>query len=429
MGRPPADTRVVQDIVRALKVPSFGRLISTYALNEIADWCASIALAVLVYGATDSALATTALFVGNKFLPAAFVPVLSAKLGSLPTARTLATVYVVEAIVLAALALTAGAFVLPLVVFLAFVDGTLAATARAITRAATVALMEPRGLLREGNAAMNFSFSSMSAAAPVLAGVLVAATSEGLVVALAAALFVLQAVVIGGAKHLSPGEVEPAPWKLSLREGYAYVREHRFVRTVLSAQAVIFVVGTMVVPIEVIYAKEDLGVGDAGYGALLAAWGAGMVLGSLVFAHQRHRPILALIGVGSIGIGAGYLGMAVAPGIVFACAGSALGGLGNGVQWVAVVTAIQEATEERFQARVAGVLEGLLTAAPGVGFVLGGALTSLTDARVTIAVAGAGTLVAVALGAVLIGPSVIRSMGVRPAGVTPVADPVPEPAG
>jgi hypothetical protein len=413
---------LVHEILRALKVPSFGRLFGTYALNEIADWCASIALAVLVYRATGDALATTALFVGNRFLPAFIVPVLAAKVETLPTARALAGIYVLEALVLAGLAFSTGQFVLVVVVVLAFVDGTLAATARAVTRAATVALMEPKGLLREGNAAMNFSFSSMNAGAPVLAGVAIAAAGEGVVLAVAAALFLLQAGIIGRARDLPAGEVDAAPWKQSLREGFDYVRGHEFLRTVLAAQALVFVLGTMVVPIEVVFAKENLGVGDVGFGALLAAWGVGMVLGSLLFARERHRPILVLIAAGSIAIGVGYLGMAAAPGIVVACAGAVLGGLGNGVQWVAVVTAIQEATEERFQARVAGLMEGLVTAAPGVGFLLGGALTTLTDARVTIAAAGAGTLIAVALGALLVGPGVIRSMGVK------ASEPAPEPA-
>ena len=416
-------------MLRALKAPSFGRLACTYALNEIADWMASIALAVLVYAATEDALATTALFVGNRFLPAFLVPVLAAKVGSLPTARTLSAIYVIEAVVLCGLAATTASFSLVLVVALAFVDGTLAATARAVTRAATVALMEPRGMLREANAALNLSFSLMNAGAPVLGGILVAATSEGVVLGVAAALFAVQAVMIGGAKHLSPGEVEPAPWQQSLREGFSYVREHRFLRTLLGSMLVMCVLSTMVVPIEVIYAKESLGVGDVGFGALLAAWGVGMVAGSLVFARERRRPILVLVGLSSLAVGVGYLGMAAAPGIVLACAGAVVGGLGNGVQWVAVVTAAQEATEERFQARVAGVLEGLVTAAPGLGFLIGGALTSLTDPRLTIAVAGGGTVLAVVLGGLLLGPAALRSMGPRsaPDAVAP-SEPLPEPA-
>ena len=44
---------------------------------------------------------------------------------------------------------------LPLVCALAFADGTIAATGRAVTRAATVAVLEPAGMLREGNAVLN----------------------------------------------------------------------------------------------------------------------------------------------------------------------------------------------------------------------------------------------------------------------------------
>ena len=42
-----------------------------------------------------------------------------------------------------------------------------------------------------------------------------------------------------------------------------------------------------------------------------------------------------------------------------ACAFSVLGGAGNGIQWVAVMTALQEATPPEFQARMSGLLESL----------------------------------------------------------------------
>ena len=42
-------------------------------------------------------------------------------------------------------------------------------------------------------------------------------------------------------------------------------------------------------PIEVAFAKDTLDAGDLGYGLLLASWGTGMVLGSLVFAGLRRH--------------------------------------------------------------------------------------------------------------------------------------------
>jgi hypothetical protein len=71
-----------------------------------------------------------------------------------------------------------------------------------------------------------------------------------------------------------------------------------------------------------------------------------------------------------------------------------VGGLGNGVQWVALVNAVQELTDLGFQARVIGLLEALAAAAPGVGFVAGGLSAALLSPRFSYLLAGLG-LVAV----------------------------------
>ena len=46
--------------------------------------------------------------------------------------------------------------------------------------------------------------------------------------------------------------------------------------------------------------------------------------------------------------------MASAQTLLVACLLSVVGGAGNGVQWVAVMTALQEATPPEYQARVSG---------------------------------------------------------------------------
>ena len=98
------------------------------------------------------------------------------------------------------------------------------------------------------------------------------------------------------------------------------------------------------IPIEVIYAKQTLGAGDSGYGLLLASWGVGMVLGSIVFAAVRRASLPVLLFFSTIAVGAGYLGLAAAPTLALACAASVVGGAGNGVQWVSVISAVQELT-------------------------------------------------------------------------------------
>ena len=143
-------------------------------------------------------------------------------------------------------------------------------------------------------------------------------------------------------------------------------------RTLLVGQSLALICFTLVVPIEVIYAKESLGTTDAGFGILLSSWGAGIVLGSLLYLWLKHRTGLAMILLSSAAVGVAYLGMSQAGTLLVACAFSVLGGAGNGIQWVAVMTALQEATPAEFQARMSGLLESLGAAMPGVGFLLGG---------------------------------------------------------
>ena len=154
-----------------------------------------------------------------------------------------------------------------------------------------------------------------------------------------------------------------------VRAGIAYIREKVALRRLLLAQGAAFVFFAAVIPVEVIYAKETLGAGDSGYGLMLASWGVGMVLGSLVFAAMRKALAAYLLLFSTLAVGVGYLGLAAAPTLALACAASVLGGAGNGVQWVSTISAVQELTAAGMQARVMSVLESIGAAMPGVGFV------------------------------------------------------------
>ena len=51
------------------------------------------------------------------------------------------------------------------------------------------------------------------------------------------------------------------------------------------------------------YAKQTLGAGSSGYGWLLAAWGAGMIFGGIVFAGAARARIQLLLSSGTLAIG------------------------------------------------------------------------------------------------------------------------------
>lgn len=392
-----------------LRRPLFRRLATTYAVNELGDWMGIVALSVLVFDHTDSAFATAGLFVGTRFVPALLAPVFVARLEQPPPRYALPAIYCGEAAVFGALALLAGSFSLAAVIALAAVDGALALSGRAVTRAVVARLLEPAGELRAGNALLNVAFTGGAAVGPGVAGLVVAGLGVQSALLLDAFSFYLIALILFTAGPMPEVEPEEGRRRERLAAGLAYIRERAPLRRLLTAQAGAFVFFAAVLPIEVIYAKQTLGAGDSGYGLLLASWGAGMVLGGVAFAALRRAPLHRLLFLSTLTVGAGYLGLAAAPTLALACAASVLGGAGNGVQWVAVISAVQELTAQGMQARVISVLESIGAAMPGVGFLLGGTIAAVLDPRATFLVAGVGVLAIAAIAAPLLGTKWLES--------------------
>ena len=115
-----------QGLVDPLRRPAFRRLALSYAVNELGDWMGIVALSVLVFEITDSALATAVLFLGTGFLPALLTPILVARVERPPPRFVLPTIYAGEAAAFGGLALLSDHFSLAAVVAVATIDGTLA---------------------------------------------------------------------------------------------------------------------------------------------------------------------------------------------------------------------------------------------------------------------------------------------------------------
>jgi MFS family permease len=391
-------------LIDPLRKPQFRRLAASYGVNELGDWMGIVALSVLIFDRTGSALATAGLFLGTRFLPALIAPILVARVEQPPPRFALPVIYCGEAAVFGALALLAGKdFVLYGVIALAVVDGALALTGRALTRAVVAALLEPAGELRSGNAVLNVAFTGSAALGPAIAGLVVAGFGVQSALLLDAASFYAIAWILLTAGPLPQAEPDPGKVRERVRAGIAYIREKAPLRRLLFAQGAAFVFFAAVIPIEVIYSKQTLGTGDSGYGLLLASWGVGMVVGSIVFASVRRAPLPLLLFFSTLAVGAGYLGLAASPTLAVACAASVVGGAGNGVQWVSAISAAQELTAAAMQARVMSVLESIGAAMPGVGYLVGGLIASGTSPRTTFLVAGLGVLAIVAIATPIMG--------------------------
>ncbi len=417
----------LKEALAPLKLPGFGRLAGAYTFNELGNWVGEIALAVLVFDQTGSPLATAGLFIGMHFLPAFLSQLVVARTEPIGTKAVLPALYLGEAVVFAALALTAGSFSLPLVIALAVADGTLAIAARAFTRASAAAVLTPADQLRQGNAVINVGFTGAGALGPALGGLVVAGLGVETALFCDAASFLVVAATLALARALPQVKAQPERASTRLLAGIRYVRRNRALGALLLAQAAAFVFFTAVIPIEIVYAKETLHAGDSGYGALLSAWGIGMVVGSLVFtAVGQHMSLKPVLFFSTLAIGLSYLGLAAAGTLALACLAAAFGGLGNGMQWVSVLSAVQELTASQFQARVVGLLEASGKAMPGVGFLLGGVIAAVLSPRASFLTAGLGVVAVL----VLVSPMLARAhWGGGPVVTPPSEEIAPQAAG
>jgi predicted MFS family arabinose efflux permease len=382
----------VNRLHHALRCEGFPRLLGAYAVNELGDSFGLLALAVLVYDRTGDPLATTALFLVSKFLPALVAPLATARLDRVRIARAGPWIYLAEAVVFAILALLGEQLALGVVLGLALLDGTLALTGRSLVRAATASVLIERDALRAGNSVMNLVFAVAATAGPAAAGLVAAGWGPGVALGLDAVSFLLAGAVLVGARAIPRPDDTTEGWLERFRSGMEYVRARPYLGALVATEAIALVFFTLVTPIEVVYAKHTLSAGDSGFGALMASWGGGIVLGGLVFASTPRLRPRTLIEVSTAIIAVAYLLLAIAPGLLIACAISVLGGLGNGIQWISVMTEVQKLVQTDFQARVIVLLESVAAAAPGIGFVAGGAITAALSPRSAYAIASAGVL-------------------------------------
>ena len=386
-------------IRKTLRIAEFRALLISYVINRAGDVFGALALAIVVLSTTRSAIATAVLFLATQFLPGLVGPFLVARVGGIPPGRILPACYLVEAclfLALAAISRHAGA---TLIVALAFLDGTLAFAARSVTRATTASTLMPRDLMPEGKAAFNLALAAATVAGPVLGGALLAVLGPATALAADGFSFLLAALLIlctPGLRVRKESDPTRKPQRRRTRASLRYVAGHRALRVLIFGEGIAFIFFYLVVPVTVVYATRSLHAGPAGYAAILASWGVGAVIGSTLHVRLARRVGHATILISTAAVALGYLGTALAPTLLLACAWSVLGGVGNGTQWASVETAVHQLVDEHFRLRVAAMLESMAALAPGVGIILGGALTVLFSPRAAYLAAGLGLVALIA---------------------------------
>jgi len=169
------------------------------------------------------------------------------------------------------------------------------------------------------------------------------------------------------------------------------------------------------------------GAGAAGYGALIAFWGLGSIVGSLAagrYVTRRIEPIA--FAVGSVVVAAMSVFVGLSPifaGVLAACC---VMGFAEGVEGVAQQSIMQRRTPDAVRSRVAAAMDAFVQIAIGVSFVAAGAVVGWLGPRGTYVFGGlVGLLSVLALGPVV----AARRENDQAAAVSPGEAVVPDPTG
>lgn len=386
----------------ALRVPGFRVLLLSYGVNRAGDVVGALALAVVVLAATGSALATALLFLATQFVPGLVGPAIVAQIDRYAPGRILPVLYLIECLLFLGLALLVHRTGIAPLVVLAFLDATLAFAARTITRSAAASTLIPHDLMPEGKAAFNGALAAAMVGGPVIAGFAMSLVGPVTALLIDAVSFLAAGALIACTPALRAVDEQRPPDTESsrgrVREGLRYIARNPALRALVVGEGAAFVFFYLVVPVTVVYSTRSLHAGSGGYAAILASWGTGIAIGSVAQVRLARRVGVGAILISTGAVAVGYLGTAAAPTLVVACGASVIGGVGNGTQWASVETALHRLVDDAFRARATAVLEALGAIAPGVGIVLGGALTALFSPRAAYLVAGLGLVALVLAG-------------------------------
>lgn len=380
-----------------LRLAAFRRLLMVYTADQIIDWIASIALMILVYDRTSSALATAALLLCKTFAPALLVPLLAARADRASVRTVVAACLALAAVALAVIATGPPRALWPATLLL----GTAAMLGRSTIRATVPLTLEPDDL-KLGNGALNVASAALTAAGPLAGAAAVVTLGTGRTLLLACAIAAATAVISAATFPDTHADCDPD------EPGETLTAPTNTVWALLASAAALILLFSMDEPALVAYTRESLNAGDVTYGILVCAWGVGLLIGSAAYFRLRHVASVALVTRSAVVIAAAYLTVGLAPTTAIATVACVVCGAGNGTMQVALITAVQEAVPAQLQVRAAAWIEATGAAAAGLGYLAGGALAAGISPRAPFIVGG---LLAVAVTTTMLGALVA---GARP---------------
>jgi MFS family permease len=231
-------------------------------------------------------------------------------------------------------------------------------------------------------------------AAPALAGLLTGAFGARIPLLVDTATF-LAITVAALAVSTRRGGAEPAD--SAPTGGFALLWRDPLLRVLVLLLALFITLGAMVNVVEVFLVRSTFGASAAWYGALGAVWGVGLFAGALVAGRLPQSRLAFGAVIGTVGLSAGLLGYAVAPGIWWVLPASIIGGIANGAINVTGFALVALRSAATHRGRIMASVNAVACAAQLGAYALGGVVGGLLSPRAVFGLAGLTGLLAPAL--------------------------------
>ena len=323
------------------------------SISLLGFWMQAIAQSWLVYRLTDSAFLLGVVGFAGQAPMLFFTPLAGVIADRLDRRRILQvtqTVMMGSASVLALLTLS-GAIQVWQVVVLAFVSGT-ANAFDVPTRQSFTVEMVGRIDLPRAIALNSIMFNAARLVGPAIAGLLVATVGEGWCVALNATSYIAVLVSLAMIRVEQAPKREPSHPLTDLREGFVYVTTHPQTRTLLLLLASSSLFGTSYLTLMPVFARDILHGGSDLLGYLMAAVGAGALLGAISISRLPHSVLSQVPFLASAGFGAALVAFSQSEMLWLSLALLVPAGFGMMAMGVATNTLIQSSIADAMRGRV-----------------------------------------------------------------------------
>ena len=384
----------VQAFVEVFRNPDLRRLELAWVGSATGEWAAIVALSVFAF--ESGGAAAVGLVVLVRMLPAAVAAPFSALLADrFPRTRVMVVSDLTRAVAVTGAAAAVFAEAPAGVVYA--LAGVVAVVSTAF-RPAQAALVPNLARTPQELTAANVASSTIESlaffAGPALGGLLLAATSVGVVFAAQAAAFLWSALLVHriSVEPLVEPRADAAPPGLvrELAAGFEAVGRDSRLRLLIGLFGAQTLVGGALNVLVVATALELLDVGEAGLGFLASADGLGGLIGAvaaLLLVGPRRLAIIFGSGILLWGVPLAVIG--IWPDYVVAFVMLVVVGIANTIVDVAGLTLLQRGVDNSVLARVFGVLETLVLGAIALGGVLAALLISLVGIQGALIVVGA----------------------------------------